>query len=41
MNIMELYTMSSQEIDRKEILDRIIRRELSQVKGVAPARKCK
>ena len=33
MNIMEMYTMCSQELERKEILDRIIRRELSQVKA--------
>jgi hypothetical protein len=29
----ELYTMSSKELERKEVLDRVIRRELTQVKA--------
>ncbi len=33
MNIIELYTMSSQELSKKEVLDRIIKRELTQVKA--------
>jgi hypothetical protein len=33
MNIIELYTMSSQELSKKEILNRIIKRELTQVKA--------
>lgn len=31
MSIMELYTMSSQELDRKSVLDKVINREISQV----------
>lgn len=33
MNIIELYTMSSQELSKKEVLDRVIKRELTQVKA--------
>ena len=35
MNIIELYTMSSQELDKKDVLDKVLRRELSQVNAAA------